>query len=199
MKRYILTGVLAIAAVAILQAGLNPGDAAVGFTLKNVDDTEVSLSDYAEQNGVIVVFTCNPCPFANAYEQRIIQLNNKYVNQGFPVIAINSNDEELSPEDSMEKMKIRSAEKEYPFPYLKDETGEVFRAYGATRTPQIYLLQKEKGAFKVAYIGSIDDNAMNPSEVTSRYLEKAIASVKSGIPPNPNTTKAIGCTIKAKD
>ncbi len=100
---------------------LNPGDLAVGFTLKNVDDSEVSLSDYMDQKGVIVVFTCNPCPFANAYEQRIIQLHNKYADQGFPVIAINPNDEKLSPEDSMEKMKIRAEEKEYPFPYLKDE------------------------------------------------------------------------------
>lgn len=198
MRKLFLSGVLAIAAIVTLQAGLKPGDLAEGFTLKNVDDTEVSLSDYVTQKGVIVVFTCNPCPFANAYEQRIIQLNNKYADHGFPVIAINPNDEELSPEDSMEKMKIRAAEKEYPFPYLKDASGEVYKKFGATRTPHIYLLEVVGGKFKVAYIGSIDDNAMNASDVTQRYLEKAIASVQSGIPPNPNTTKAIGCTIKSK-
>jgi len=198
MKRFFLTGVLAIAALSILQAGLNPGDVASGFTLKNVDDAEVSLSDYADQKGVIVVFTCNPCPFAKAYEQRIIQLDAKYADQGFPVVAINPNDEELSPEDTMEKMKARAAEKKYSFPYLKDDKGEVFRAYGATRTPHIYLLENVEGEFKVAYIGSIDDNAMDASAVTERYLEKAIAAVEAGSAPNPNTTKAIGCTIKAK-
>ncbi len=198
MKKLFLTGVIAIAAIAFLQAGLNPGDIAKDFTLKNVDDRDVSLSDYLNKEGVIVVFTCNPCPFAKAYEQRIIQLDTKYAEQGFPVIAINPNDEEISPEDTMEKMKALATEKKYPFPYLKDDTGDVFRAYGATRTPHIYLLEKVGEKFKVAYIGAIDNNAMDASAVTERYLEKAIASVQSGSSPNPNTTKAIGCTIKAK-
>ena len=198
MKRLFLTGVFVVIAMAVLQAGLEPGDAAVEFKLKNVDDREVSLSDYLDQKGLILVFTCNPCPFAKAYEERIIQLDTKYADQGYPVLAINSNDEELSPEDSMEKMKITANEKKYPFPYLKDDK-EVFKAYGATRTPHIYLLEKAGNDFRVAYIGSIDNNAMNASDVTERYLEKAIASLESGEAPNPNTTKAIGCTIKAKD
>ena len=116
MKKPLLAGLLSIATFAMLHAGLNPGDIAVGFTLKNVDDREVSLSDYLDQKGVIVVFTCNPCPFANAYEQRIIQLHTKYADQGFPVLAINSNDESLSPEDSMDKMKIRARRKGIPLP-----------------------------------------------------------------------------------
>ena len=198
MKRIFLSGAFLVMAITILQAGLEPGDAAVEFRLKNVDDREVSLSDYKDQKGLILVFTCNPCPFANAYERRIIQLDNKYADQGYPVLAINPNDEELSPEDSMEKMKIRANEKKYPFPYLKD-TQEVFRAYGATRTPHIFLLENTGNEFRVAYIGSIDNNAMSSSEVTERYLEKAIASIESGEAPNPNTTKAIGCTIKSKD
>jgi glutathione peroxidase-family protein len=198
MKRIFLTGVFVITAMAILQAGLEPGDPAVEFKLKNVDDREVSLSDYSDQKGLILVFTCNPCPFAKAYEQRIIQLDTKYADQGYPVLAINSNDEELSPEDSMEKMKIRANEMKYSFPYLKDDK-EVFRAYGATRTPHIFLLEKEGNEFRVAYIGSIDNNAMNASDVTERYLEKAIASLEAGEAPDPNNTKAIGCTIKAKD
>jgi peroxiredoxin len=199
MKKIILSGVLAMMAMVMIQAGLNPGDIAKEFTLKNVDGKEVSLSNYMDQKGVILVFTCNPCPFANAYEERIIQLHQKYAGQGFPVVAINPNDETLSPEDSMEKMKLRASEKNYPFPYLKDETQDIFRAYGATRTPHIYLLEKKGGKFRVAYIGSIDDNAMNAAAVTNRYLEKAIAAVQAGNPPNPSTTKAIGCTIKAKE
>ena len=113
------------------------------------------------QKGVIVVFTCNPCPFAKAYEQRIIALHKSYVDQGFPVVAINPNDVEISPDDTMEKMKARAEEQEYPFPYLKDETQEIYKAYGATKTPHIFLLQNKGGKFKVAYIGAIDDNAMD--------------------------------------
>jgi peroxiredoxin len=97
----------------------------------------------------------------------------------------------------MEKMKARAEEQDYPFPYLKDETQEVYKAYGATKTPQIFLLQNKGGKFKVAYIGAIDDNAMDASSVT-RYLENAIAALLSGSNPDPASTKAIGCTIKSK-
>jgi peroxiredoxin len=198
MKKAMLTTVLALAGLLMVQGGLKPGDTAKDFTLKNVDGTEVSLSDYKESEGVIVVFTCNPCPFAKAYEQRVIQLHKKYAEQGFPVVAINPNDEEVSPDDTFEKMVVRAEEKEYPFPYLKDQTQEVYQAYGATRTPHIYLLEKKGGKFKVAYVGSIDDNAMDAASVTKKYLEEAIKAVKAGESPDPSSTKAIGCTIKSK-
>jgi len=198
MKKTILTSVLALMAILLVNAGLKPGDNAVEFSLKDVDGTKVSLSDYSDQKGVILVFTCNPCPFAKAYEQRIIALHKSYVDQGFPVVAINPNDVEISPDDTMEKMKARAEEQDYPFPYLKDETQEIYKAYGATKTPHIFLLQNEGGKFKVAYIGAIDDNAMDAAEVTSKYLESAIAALLSGSNPDPVSTKAIGCTIKSK-
>jgi len=198
MKKAILTSVLTLIAVLMLNAGLKPGDKAVEFSLKNVDGTIVSLSDYSDEKGVIVIFTCNPCPFAKAYEQRIIALHQSYASQGFPVLAINPNDEVISPDDTLDKMKKRAEEEDYPFPYLKDETQEVYKAYGATRTPHIFLLHNKGGEFKVAYIGAIDDNAMNAALVTSRYLELAIAALISGSSPDPATTKAIGCTIKTK-
>lgn len=198
MKKFFLTGVLAIVAMAFLHAGLNPGDNATGFTLINVNGSEVSLSDYNDQKGVILIFTCNPCPYAKAYEQRIIQLDAKYAEKGFPVVAINPNDDEVSTEDTMEKMKALAKEKGYTFPYLKDDKGEVFKEYGATRTPHIYLLEKVDEVFKVAYVGSIDDNAMDASAVSKPYLENAIAALQSGTAPNPNSTKAIGCSIKVK-
>ena len=183
---------------AIAAAQLNPGDNAVEFTLKNVDGKMVSLSDYKDQKGVIVVFTCNPCPFAKAYEQRIIQLHNTYAGQGYPVIAINPNDDEISPEDTFEKMQERSNEKKYPFPYLKDETQKIYKAYGATRTPHVFLLENSRGKFKVAYIGAIDDNAMDSSAVGVNYLENALTALKSGSKPDPAVTKSIGCNIKSK-
>lgn len=198
MKKAILTSALALLTIVMVNAGLKPGDNAVEFSLKNVDGTTVSLSDYSDQKGVIVIFTCNPCPFAKAYEQRIIALHQSYASQGFPVLAINPNDDVISPDDTLDKMKERAEEEEYPFPYLKDETQEVYKAYGATRTPHIFLLQNKGGKFKVAYIGAIDDNAMDAALVTSRYLELAIAALVSGSSPDPATTKAIGCTIKTK-
>lgn len=198
MKKTILTSVLALMAFMLVNAGLKPGDNAVEFSLKNVDGTSVSLSDYADQKGMILVFTCNPCPFSKAYEQRIISLHLSYADQGFPVVAINPNDVEISPDDTMDKMKARAEEQDYPFPYLKDESQEVYKAYGASKTPHIFLLQNKGGKFKVAYIGAIDDNAMDAAEVTSKYVEKAIAALISGSNPDPATTKAIGCTIKTK-
>ncbi|MBN1132919.1 MAG: thioredoxin family protein [Bacteroidales bacterium] len=180
-------------------AQLKPGDRAVEFNLKNIDGKMVSLSDYSDQKGVIVVFTCNPCPFAKAYENRIIQLHNNFLEKGYPVVAINPNDEEISPEDTFEKMKERAGEKNFPFPYLKDETQAVYKAYGATRTPHIYLLQNDRGTFRVVYIGAIDDNAMDSAAVIQRYVEDAIASLEAGAKPDPEFTKAIGCTIKTKD
>jgi peroxiredoxin len=198
MKKTILTAVLALAAVVLVQGGLKPGDDAKGFTLKNVDGTSVSLSDYKNQKGVILVFTCNPCPFAKAYEQRIIELHNTYAEMGYPVVAINPNDVDISPDDTMELMKARSDDKGYPFVYLKDETQEVYKGYGATKTPHIYLLENTGGKFKVAYVGAIDDNAMEESAVVNRYVESAIAALDSGSRPKPKTTKAVGCTIKTK-
>jgi len=198
MKKTILTLSMALTSVLLMSVGLKPGDNAAQFSLKNVDGTMVSLSDYNNQKGVILVFTCNPCPFAKAYEQRIIQLHERYADQGFPVVAINPNDVDISPEDTFDKMKARASEKGYPFPYLKDDTQEVYKAYGATRTPHIFLLENKGGNFKVAYIGAIDDNAMNAASVTKRYLEKAIVAVISGEKPAPATTKAIGCIIKTK-
>lgn len=198
MKKGIGIVLLAFVTILLAQAGVKPGDKAVNFSLKNVDGTTVSLDDYKDQKGVILIFTCNPCPFAKAYEQRIIQLDQRYAEQGFPVVAINPNDDQVSPEDTFDSMKQRAREKGYPFPYLKDETQEVFKAYGATRTPHIFLLERKGGKFTVAYVGAIDDNAMDASAVTQRYLEAAIAALLSGSKPNPETTKAIGCTIKSK-
>ncbi|MCK5137007.1 MAG: thioredoxin family protein [Bacteroidales bacterium] len=198
MKKVFLTSTLAFTILLLVNAGLKPGDSAVDFSLQNVDGTTISLTDYNDQKGVILVFTCNPCPFAKTYEQRVIQLHKKFANEGFPVVAINPNDGEVSPEDTFNKMKARSADKGYPFPYLKDETQVVYKAYGATRTPHIFLLENKGGKFKVAYIGAIDDNAMNASAVSKTYLEDAIGAVMAGNKPDPATTKAIGCTIKTK-
>jgi peroxiredoxin len=185
-------------ALTTFAGGYNVGDKATDFKLKNVDGKYVSLSDYEDAKGFVVVFTCNHCPFAIAYQDRIIAIDKKYKSKGYPVIAINPNDEEIVEGDSFEAMVDRSKEKGFTFPYLKDETQEVYRTYGATRTPHVYLLEKEKGDYIVKYIGTIDDNYKDPSAVKQTYLTDAIDALIAGNDPNPEFTKAIGCTIKDK-
>jgi len=201
MKKIILTGLLAIAAIVSINAqGYKVGDNAENFELKNVNGETISLFGYEEATkGAIVIFTCNHCPYAIAYEDRIIELDKMFRTKGFPVIAINPNDPELAPKDSYEKMQIRSKEKGFPFPYLFDETQEVYKMYGAKRTPHIYLLKKSDGKFNVSYIGTIDDNYKDASKVEKKYLENAVKALLDGKNPEPDFTKAIGCTIKDKN
>ena len=199
MKKSILTSVLYFLALVIAYGGLKPGDPAPSFSLQSVGDTIVSLSDYSNQKGVILVFTSNLCPFAKAYEQRIIQLHNKFANLGYPVVAINSNNPEVSPDDSLSQMKLFADEKNYPFPYLKDDNEEVCKAYGATRNPHVFLLQKSSSGFKIAYMGAIDDNSLDARSVANNYLENAIVALLKGSKPVPATTIPIGCKIKLKN
>jgi peroxiredoxin len=179
--------------------GYKVGDTAMDFKLKNVDGSTVSMAANPNTKGYIVVFTCNHCPYAIAYEDRIIDLHNTYAPQGYPVIAINPNDPVKQPEDSFDNMIIRAKEKKFPFPYVLDATQEVASTYGATRTPHVYLLQRQAdNTFKVAYIGAIDDNTDSPENVKTKYVENAIAAIQKGGKANPDFTKAIGCTIKWK-
>jgi len=179
--------------------GYNVGDKATGFKLKNIDGKLVSLNDYPNAKGFIVVFTCNHCPYAKAYQDRIIALDKKYKPKGYPVIAINSNDVAANPEDSYENMIVRAKEKGFTFPYLHDETGEVCRKFGASRTPQVFLLEKKGADLMVRYTGAIDDNSQDAAKVTTSYLANATDAVLAGNTPVPSFTKAIGCGIKLKD
>jgi peroxiredoxin len=198
MKKVINLFVLLFAAGFLYAGGYEVGDKATDFKLKNVDGSYVSLADFDEANGFIVIFTCNHCPYAIAYEDRIIAIDKKYKEKGYPVIAINPNDPEVQPEDSFEKMKVRAKEKDFTFPYLFDEGQKIYPQYGATRTPHVYLLNKEDGALVVKYIGTIDNNYGDASAVTEKYLENAVDALIAGNKPDPNFTKAIGCTIKTK-
>lgn len=200
MKRIIITGLFAVLAyISINAQGYSVGDEAADFKLKSTKGDLISLYDYDEASkGAIVIFTCNHCPYAKAYEDRIIALDKKFKTMGYPVIAINPNDPEIVPEDSFENMVKRANEKNFSFPYLFDEKQETYKIYGATRTPHVYLLTKEGGQFKVAYIGAIDDNYKNPSAVGKEYLSDAVMALLDGKQPNPDFTKAIGCTIKSK-
>lgn len=182
-----------------LSDGYQIGDVVKNFTLLNtVNDKNVSLSDYKNQEGVIVIFTCNHCPYSKAYESRIMDLDKKFSKQGYPVVAISPNDPIRQPEDAPDKMKILAKQKGYTFPYLFDSTQDVAKAFGATRTPHVFVLQKVDAGFKLAYIGAIDDNTDDASAAQNKYVESAVANLKKGIKPEPEFTKAIGCTIKWK-
>jgi peroxiredoxin len=188
--------ILSLGTWANAQSGYGLGDVATDFDLKNIDETMFSMMEQEDAKGYILIFTCNHCPYSKLYEDRIIELDNKYRAKGFPVVAVNSNDPVSYPEDSFEEMKKRAKEKGFPFVYLIDETQEIARAYGATRTPHVFVLQKEESKLRVRYIGAIDDNARNSSDVKEAYVEEAVEALLKGKKVKTTFTKAIGCSIK---
>lgn len=177
--------------------GYHVGDMATDFSLKDVNSKKVSLSDFKDAKGFIVVFTCNHCPYAVAYEDRIIALDKKYKALGYPVIAINPNNPSVQSEDSFDLMKVRAKEKGFTFPYLFDEGQKIYPQYGATKTPHVYVLQKTKGGNQVKYIGAIDDNYSDESAVKTKYVENAVDALLKNADVPVKMTKAIGCSIKA--
>ena len=183
--------------------GLHIGDTAKDFSLKNATDNingigqNVGFGDYKEAKGFMIIFTCNHCPYSKAYEDRLIELHNKYAEKGYPMIAINSNDAKSHPSDSYKNMKKRAKDKAFPFAYIYDESQEIAKAYGATHTPHGYVLQKEGEAFKVAYIGAIDDSK-KADNVENHYMGDAIDALLEGKEVAVKEAKAFGCTIKWK-
>ncbi len=176
--------------------GYKIGDVATDFKLKNIDDKWVSLADYKDAKGFIVVFTCNHCPFSVAYEDRLIALDKKYKSKGYPVIALNPNNPEKYPSDNFENMKIRAQEKGFTFPYLVDEGQKIFPQYGATKTPHVYILEKTTRGNIVKYIGTIDNNYQDADKADKHYVENAVDALLSGSKIPLSETKAIGCSIK---
>ncbi len=180
------------------QQGYKVGDKAADFKLKNIDNKTVAMADYKDAKGILVIFTCNHCPFAKKYESRIMDLDKKYRSKGYPVVAISPNDPAEVPDDSFENMQVRAKEKGYSFPYLFDETQTTAKAYGATKTPHVFLLQKSGSEYIVKYIGAIDDNSDDAASVKEKYVENAVDNLLAGKPVTPEMTKAVGCGIKWK-
>ncbi|HAI74632.1 MAG TPA: thioredoxin family protein [Microscillaceae bacterium] len=183
-----------------MEEGYQVGDTVADFKLKNIDGSMLSLSDakFADKKGVMVIFSCNHCPYVVAYEDRMIALQEKYGTE-IPIIAVNPNSQ-THAEDSFEAMQKRAAEKGFKFDYLEDAEQTVAKTFGATRTPHVYLLKREGASFVVSYIGAIDNNHKDAAAVTEKYLENAIEALKNGsaLPADKQVTKAVGCTIKWK-
>tara|TARA_B110001452_G_scaffold119013_1_gene98765 strand:+ start:1994 stop:2593 length:600 start_codon:yes stop_codon:yes gene_type:complete len=176
--------------------GYDIGDIATDFNLENIDGKFVSLSDFIDAEGFIIVFTCNTCPYAVLYEDRIEALNKKYASQGYPLIAIMPNNVQTKPGDSMKSMKQRAIDKGFTFPYLMDAGQKIYPQYGATKTPHVYILESTTRGPVVRYIGGIDDNYKDATLVKTNYVEDAIEALKKGNLIKQTTTKAIGCSIK---
>jgi peroxiredoxin len=161
--------------------------------MKNVDGQEIDIKEVVQPAGTLVVFTCNHCPFAKKWSSRIVALGNDYSAKGIGVIAINANDPKAYEEDGMDVMQKRAKEEGMEFPYVVDATSNVARAFGATKTPEAFLFDKNG---KLVYHGAIDDNGDDPEKVENAYLKLALDAVLNGGEVAVKETKSIGCTIK---
>ncbi|HEA29487.1 MAG TPA: thioredoxin family protein [Leeuwenhoekiella sp.] len=186
----------AVTTIDFWKTGYEVGDTATDFSLKNVNDKMVSMADYEKAKGFIIAFTCNTCPFSRANEDRLIALDQKYKDQGYPVIAINPNDASTNERESFTAMKKRSREKGFTFPYLYEGNKKVHKTYGAIKTPHVYLLSKESDELIVKYIGAIDDSSRDARNVDQKFLENAVDALLAGKPIQVTSTKAIGCSVK---
>jgi len=175
--------------------GLKVGDQAIPFNLPGVDGANHALVEYSGKTAVTVIFSCNHCPYVRAWEDRMVQIQADYATRDVQLVAINANDASKYPEDNFSKMQERAREKKFNFPYLRDESQEVARAYGAERTPEVFLFDKTR---TLRYHGAIDDNYDDPSRVKMKYLRDALDAVLSGTVPPTAETKPVGCSIKWK-
>ncbi len=172
---------------------LQIGDHAPGFQLPGVDGHAFRLEEFAGKPILVVIFSCNHCPYVQAYEDRMISIQRDYRGHGVQLVAINSNDDTDYPQDSFNAMVERATAKAFNFPYLRDADQSVAKAYGATHTPQLFVFDHGR---KLRYTGKIDDNWQNPAAVKRQYLREALDALSGGAAPAEAETHAIGCTIK---
>lgn len=170
---------------------LSIGDPAPNWKdLPGVDGKAYSLADFQDKQCLVLVFTCNTCPYAVDYEDRLIELAKKFAADGkSALIAINAN---KVKGDRLPDMQERAEEKDFNFPYLHDETQQVAKAYGATYTPEFVVLDKDR---KVVYLGAMDDST-DPAKVQHRYVEQAVAAALAGETPKTTETPAVGCAVR---
>jgi len=189
--------ILALVLAAPVSA-LDLGDKApkTDVEMKNANGDKVSIADIQGDNGTLVIFTCNSCPWAKAWEDRIVEIGNEFQQKGVGVIAINSNDPSVNSEDSFDVMKQRVSSKGYNFPYVVDPGSQLARAFNASKTPEAFLFD-ESG--QLVYHGTVDDDAYNPNQVEERYLREALQAVSNDNKVAKQKTKAIGCSIKFQD
>ncbi len=172
---------------------LQIGEEAPDFSLCGTDGKSYSLADFADAKILLVVFTCNHCPFVVGSEDRMLELYNDYADKGVAMVGINSNETENHPTDDYEHMVIRAKEKGFPWPYLRDDTQKVAMAYGALRTPHYFVFDADR---KLRYTGRMDDNPREPGKETTRELHDALDALLDDNEPPVPVTNPIGCNVK---
>ena len=172
---------------------LKMGSKAPRFDLPGVDGKEHAIDEFKSKKAVAVIFSCNHCPYVQAYEDRMVELQKDYAQKGVQLIAINSNETKNFPEDDLPHMIQRAKAKKFNFPYLRDEDQSVAREYGPARTPEVFLFD---GEFVLRYHGAIDDNYQNPAKVKRKYLREALDDVLAGKHVRTPDTQAVGCSVK---
>jgi peroxiredoxin len=172
---------------------LGLGDLAPAFALPAVDGRTYALDDFSGKEVLVIIFSCNHCPYVRAYEDRLIAVQRDYAHRAVQVIAINPNDDTAYPEDGFSMMVERAKAKQFNFPYLRDASQEVAKAYGATHTPQLFVFDRTR---RLGYTGKIDDNWQRPEAVRRHYLRETLDALLRGAVPSEPATHAIGCTIK---
>lgn len=199
MKKYITVIFTLVVFFAEAQVStIAAGQPAPDFNLKNVDNNEVSFASYPKAKGFIIVFTCNTCPVAKTYEKRIIALNKNSAPLGYPVIAINPNDPEVSRGDSFERMQAHANAKKYAFPYLFDSAQVITNLYGANNTPHFFVISKTTNGNIVEYTGALDNDPEETNEARTKFIESVLVSLMKKEKPKYTVTKAIGCAVKRK-
>lgn len=168
------------------------GSTAPDFDLPGADGKHHTLASFADKPVLVVIFSCNHCPYAKAYEDRMVSIQADYAAKGVQVVAINSNDEKSYPEDSFAEMVKRAKEKKFNFPYLRDESQETVSAYGGVCTPHVFAFDKKR---VLRYRGRIDDSK-DPSAVTAPDLRNALDDLLRGVDVRAPDTRPFGCSIK---
>jgi len=177
---------------------LTAGAAAPFVKLKNVDNKMLSFDDYPNAKGFIMVFMSNSCPYSKAYEARIQAMNKRYTVLQYPLIAINANNPEISPENSFANMQAYAKQQGFAFPYLCDEKQEIADKYGARSTPQVFVITKRGDQYTIEYTGAIDNDTQNNKADKINYLDNAMTALLNNTKPAVTQTKAIGCSISRK-
>lgn len=201
MKKLIILSLLGIGLAfgAYAQSGaVAPGSPAPDFSLPDaVSGKNISLADHKGQKAIVLIFTSNYCPYSRLYEDRINNLAGQYKNQGVSFLLINSNDASQNKEESEASMKEKAQES--GLPYLSDKQQVMAKKYGATKTPEVYVLAPQNGNFVVFYSGAIDDNPQIAADVREAYLQQALDSILTGKTAVVKTKRPVGCMIKAKE
>ena len=193
MKNIFITSIFSF--ILITQSSAQNDTTSLDFLLKNVDGNSVSLNNYPNAKGFIIIFTCNHCPFAKLYPKRLIKLNKKYEKAGFPLLAISSTDTVLYAEDTYDNMVIKAKKEKFTFPYLYDSAQSVAKLFKAERTPQAFVLLKENNNWVIKYNGAIDDNGAEPKKIKVDYVSEAVDALLKNQKVLITETKSIGCKI----